>query len=200
MLLFWCLGLAISSGTLHDSRLYSRTQILINSRVPLSTCFGRRPVYLASLLICFGSAIWRAKAQTYGSFMGACVLNGIAAGPAETIQPAVIADVMFLHERGVYQTLYFAFYFGSLMVCCFILQGSCNADYPSGWTYHRWSNGGILRMAQLLVAQCRSDWRYIVSHLFRGNITLFIVFGGPEDSSAFWDTSPVSGTTLKENY
>ena len=44
------------------------------------------------------------------------MLNGIAAGPAETIQPNVIADVMFLHERGTYQTLYFAFYFGSLMV------------------------------------------------------------------------------------
>ncbi len=67
--------------------------------------------------------------------MGASVLNGLAAGPAEvrlpfelmvdattnrnvqTIQPNVIADVMFLHERGTYQTLYFAFYFGSLMVC-----------------------------------------------------------------------------------
>ena len=95
-------------------------------RVPLSTSFGRRPVYLASLLICFGSAIWRAKAQTYGSFMGACVLNGIAAGPAETIQPNVIADVMFLHERGTYQTLYFAFYFGSLMVCLFTLVCICH--------------------------------------------------------------------------
>ena len=34
----------------------------------------------------------------------------------KTIQPNVIADVMFLHERGTYQTLYFAFYFGSLTV------------------------------------------------------------------------------------
>ena len=50
------------------------------------------------------------------------MLNGIAAGPAETIQPNVIADVMFLHERGTYQTLYFAFYFGSLMVRLFILS------------------------------------------------------------------------------
>ncbi len=37
----------------------------------------------------------------------------------KTIQPNVIADVMFLHERGIYQTLYFAFYFGSLMVGCY---------------------------------------------------------------------------------
>ena len=53
------------------------------SRVPLSTSFGRRPVLLASTLVCFGSAIWRARAQSYGSFMGASVLNGLAAGPAE---------------------------------------------------------------------------------------------------------------------
>ena len=57
--------------------------------VPISTSFGRRPAYLASQLICLGSSIWRARAQTYGSFMGACVVNGIGAGPAETLQPAV---------------------------------------------------------------------------------------------------------------
>ncbi|KAK5019360.1 serine/threonine kinase 16 [Cryomyces antarcticus] len=58
--------------------------------VPISTSFGRRPVYIASQLICFGSMIWRARAKTYSSFMGACVVNGIGAGPAETIQPAVM--------------------------------------------------------------------------------------------------------------
>ncbi len=64
--------------------------------------------------------------------MGACVLIGIAAGPAEVRQPdsqerlsisdalvrlssQIIAYVMILHERGTYQTLYFAFNFGSLM-------------------------------------------------------------------------------------
>lgn len=43
-------------------------------------------------------------------------LNGIGAGPAETAQPTIIADVIFLHDRGKYNTLYFTFYFGSLMV------------------------------------------------------------------------------------
>lgn len=66
--------------------------------VPLSTSFGRRGVYITSQLICLGSMIWRARAQTYGSFMGACILNGIGAGPAESIQPAVIADIFFLHD------------------------------------------------------------------------------------------------------
>ena len=120
--------------------------------VPLSTSFGRRPVYLASTLVCLGSAIWRARATSYGSFMGASVLNGLGAGPAETIQPNVVADVMFLHERGFYQTLYFAFYFGSLMVSRQVRVHD-DEDSPSiGRSDHCRSNGRVLWMAQLLVA------------------------------------------------
>lgn len=105
--------------------------------VPLQTAFGRRPVLLASTLVCLASNIWRAKAQTYGSFMGACVLNGIGAGPAETAQPAIIADVMFLHERGAYNTLYFTFYFGSLMIGPII---SGPMALHSGWRNFWWLN------------------------------------------------------------
>jgi MFS family permease len=75
-------------------------------RVPISTSFGRRPVFLLSQLINFGANIWRAKANSYGSFMGACIVNGIGAGPAETIMPQVIADIFFLHDRGKWNTLY----------------------------------------------------------------------------------------------
>ena len=58
-------------------------------RVPIATSFGRRPVILASTLICLGSNIWRAQAQTYSSFMGACVINGIGAGPAEVCRSSL---------------------------------------------------------------------------------------------------------------
>lgn len=85
------------------------------SRVPISSSFGRRPVLFFSTLICFASSIWRAEAKTYGSFMGACVVNGIGAGPAETMQPAIIADIFFLHDRGKWNTLYWVAYMGSLM-------------------------------------------------------------------------------------
>lgn len=80
---------------------------------------------LVTTLITIASSVWRAKAQTYGSFMGACILSGIGTGPAETIGPIVsflcpeahvvcirltlkqlVTDVMFLHERGLYMGLY----------------------------------------------------------------------------------------------
>lgn len=66
--------------------------------------------------------------------MGAAVLSGVGAGPAEvniastslatplltaqlkTLQPTIIADVIFLHERGLYNTLYFVSFYSSIMV------------------------------------------------------------------------------------
>lgn len=116
--------------------------------VPISTSFGRRPAYIFSQIICFGSSIWRAKATTYGSFMGACVLNGIGAGPAETIQPAVIADIFFLHDRGFWNTLYWVFYMGSLMVGP-IISGSMSQNV--GWRNFWWFNTGLIGASLLMV-------------------------------------------------
>ncbi|KAH6683864.1 putative MFS transporter [Halenospora varia] len=74
--------------------------------VPFSRAFGRRPMLTAATLVTIASNIWRAKANTYNSFLGACILSGIGAGPGETLGPILIADVMFLHERGLYVGLY----------------------------------------------------------------------------------------------
>lgn len=41
--------------------------------VPVMVCFGRRPVAILSSLICACSSIWRARATSYNSFMGASV-------------------------------------------------------------------------------------------------------------------------------
>jgi hypothetical protein len=48
--------------------------------------------------------------------MGAVVLNGFAAAPAETVPLTVIADIFFLHDRGFWNTVYWVAYMGSLMV------------------------------------------------------------------------------------
>ncbi|KAJ5606614.1 Major facilitator superfamily domain general substrate transporter [Penicillium lagena] len=108
--------------------------------VPIQTAYGRRTVLIFSTLICLVSNVWRAVAPTYGSYMGACVLNGFGAGPAETAQPEIIADIMFLHERGAYNTLYFTFYFGSLMVGP-IISGPM-AEHV-GWRSFFWLNVGL---------------------------------------------------------
>ncbi|KAK4569420.1 hypothetical protein LTR86_003183 [Recurvomyces mirabilis] len=116
--------------------------------VPLSTSFGRRPVYIASQIICLVSSIWRGVAKDYSSFMGACILNGIGAGPAETIQPAVIADIFFLHDRGFWNTVYWVFYMGSLMVGP-IISGSMALHV--GWRSFWWFNTALIALSLIMV-------------------------------------------------
>lgn len=113
----------------------------VGLRVPIQTAYGRRPVIIFSTLICLVSNIWRAVATSYGSYMGACVLNGFGAGPGETSQPEIIADIMFLHERGAYNTLYFTFYFGSLMVGPIVAGPMAETV---GWRNFFWLNVALL--------------------------------------------------------
>lgn len=107
------------------------------------------------------SCIWRAKAQTYGSFMGACVVNGLGAGPAETIQPAVIADIFFLHDRGKWNTLYWVVYMGSLMVGPII---SGPMAQRVGWRNFWWLNVAMLALAAVMVAFMFPETKYHRAH------------------------------------
>lgn len=127
-------------------------------RVPISSSFGRRPVYLFSQLVNFGTSIWRAKANSYGSFMGACIVNGIGAGPAETIMPEIIADIFFLHDRGKWNTLYWVVYMGSLMVGP-IVSGSMTETV--GWRSFWWLNTGLLGLSFLMVVFMFPETRYL---------------------------------------
>ncbi|PON24982.1 hypothetical protein TGAM01_v206063 [Trichoderma gamsii] len=109
--------------------------------IPISTCFGRRPALIFSTLVCTVSSIWRVRATSYKSFLGASALNGFGAGPCESMMPQIIADVIFLHDRGKYQTLYFTIYFGSLAIGP-IIAGSMAERF--GWRSFWWFNTGLL--------------------------------------------------------
>ncbi|KAL7804762.1 MFS general substrate transporter [Trichoderma aethiopicum] len=109
--------------------------------IPISTCFGRRPALIFSTLVCTISSIWRVRATSYRSFLGAAALNGFGAGPCESLMPQIIADIIFLHDRGKYQTLYFAIYFGSLSIGP-VIAGSMAERF--GWRSFWWFNTGLL--------------------------------------------------------
>lgn len=137
--------------------------------VPLSTCLGRRPVALLSTAICAFSSVWRARATSYNSFMGASVLNGLGAGPCETLMPQVIADIIFLHDRGKYQTLYFSMYFMSLMV------------------------GPVISGAMALRTGVESFWWFNTAMLFFTVVVCIFLF--PETRyHRHYDTAPPAGS------
>lgn len=84
--------------------------------VPFARGFGRRPMAIITTLITTASCIWRATAKDYNSFLGASILCGIGASPGETLGPVMIADVMFLHDRGWWMGLYQWVFWSGLMV------------------------------------------------------------------------------------
>lgn len=102
--------------------------------VPLSEKIGKRPVLVASSLIFFLSSIWSAVARTYASQFAARVFQGFGASCSEALGPAVIADLYFLHERGLWMGFY---------VVMFTVGTSC---------------GGIFAG---LVANSASDYRWV---------------------------------------
>ncbi|RBQ69653.1 hypothetical protein FVER14953_10019 [Fusarium verticillioides] len=140
------------NSTLEDVIQFTGVTILILGFsnffwAPISTSFGRRPVYIASQVICLACHIIRAKASTYGIFMGACVLNGIGAGPSEILQPAVIADIFFLHDRGTWNALYWVVYMGSLMIAPIIAGPMADR---TGWQNFWWLNVAVTALSIVL--------------------------------------------------
>ena len=74
--------------------------------IPFSNIFGRRPASLICSITCIVATIWQAVAKSYGSFLGARIVNGLGAAANETIMAVVVADVMFMHERGAWMGLF----------------------------------------------------------------------------------------------
>ena len=68
--------------------------------VPLSNWAGRRPILLVATLLMTMSCMWAGLATSYESLLAARVFQGIGAGASETVAPAMVGDVYFLHERG----------------------------------------------------------------------------------------------------
>ncbi|KJK77710.1 hypothetical protein H634G_07449 [Metarhizium anisopliae BRIP 53293] len=77
--------------------------------VPMANKWGRRPAYIFSYLIYFGTSVWLIFDKSYGGFLAARILMGFGAGAAETIAPISIADIFFLHQRGRIMSLYTCF-------------------------------------------------------------------------------------------
>ena len=76
---------------------------------PTAILFGKRPVYLFSAIMFVGTAVWCAKANSFGSLAAARVIQGISVSPVECLPSATIAEIFFLHERafrvGIYTLL-----------------------------------------------------------------------------------------------
>ena len=68
--------------------------------VPLSNWMGRRPVLLIATLLMTLCSVWCAQAKTFDSLIAARIFQAAGGGAAETVAPALIGELYFIHERG----------------------------------------------------------------------------------------------------
>jgi MFS family permease len=76
---------------------------------PTALIFGKRPVYLAGVILFLVASIWAAASQSYPSLVVARIVMGLGVSPCEALPSATIAEIFFLHERayriGIYTFL-----------------------------------------------------------------------------------------------
>ncbi|KAF2691585.1 MFS general substrate transporter [Lentithecium fluviatile CBS 122367] len=76
---------------------------------PTAILFGKRPVYLAAIVLFCLASVWCALSPSYASLVVARVIQGAAVSPVECLPSATIAEIFFLHERayrlGIYTLL-----------------------------------------------------------------------------------------------
>ncbi|GKT45164.1 putative MFS-type transporter [Colletotrichum spaethianum] len=72
-----------------------------------SKVWGKRPVYLVSMVLIFIGAMWNMQAgNSFGACMGARVFQGLGWGAFDTLVLGSIHDTFFEHERNVRITAY----------------------------------------------------------------------------------------------
>jgi hypothetical protein len=76
---------------------------------PTAILYGKRPVYLFSVVLFILSSVWCALSTTFTSLILARIFQGISVSPVECLPSATIAEIFFLHERafriGIYTLL-----------------------------------------------------------------------------------------------
>ncbi|KAJ9613284.1 hypothetical protein H2200_003226 [Cladophialophora chaetospira] len=67
----------------------------------LAVKFGKRPIYLVTGVGLVLTVFWGSAAKSFGSFIASRALAGFCMAPMEGLVPASIADLWYVHERGL---------------------------------------------------------------------------------------------------
>ncbi|KAK3685145.1 major facilitator superfamily domain-containing protein [Podospora appendiculata] len=76
--------------------------------VPLANVFGRRPILITSALVLFVASVCGTFTSDFHRVLFIRISQGLGSSVAETIAPAIVGDMFFVHERGTWMALYTA--------------------------------------------------------------------------------------------
>ncbi|KAI1741908.1 major facilitator superfamily domain-containing protein [Xylaria scruposa] len=135
---------------------------------PTAILWGKRPVYLFSVILFISSAVWCALSPNFTSLILARIFQGIAVSPVECLPSATIAEIFFLHER--------AFRIG---IYTLLLLGGKN----------------LVPLVSAVIINAL-DWRWVfwVVAIVVGFCGVLLFFFVPE---TFWDRTPIPKSARK---
>ena len=101
---------------------------------PLAKMYGKRPIYIAAVVIMFVGSVWGGAAQNYNSFLASRIFSGFGMAPYEVLVQCTLADLYFVHERATRIAIWNLFLLtgiaGGSLISGYIIQ---NAGYQ--WTF-----------------------------------------------------------------
>lgn len=126
--------------------------------IPLMNKYGRRPVYIASLVLQVGACVWLALTNTTTDMLLSNLLAGLGGGICETIVQMTIADIFFVHQHAAMNAYYlFSTTVGSTL-------GPVAAGYvieSQGWRWIWWWCVILIGVNLLLVIFLFEESKYI---------------------------------------
>ncbi|KKY19529.1 putative synaptic vesicle transporter svop [Phaeomoniella chlamydospora] len=125
--------------------------------IPFALKFGRRPVYVLSTAGQFAVSVWSAKLQTVADIMLVNAFSCWLGALAEVLVQMTVADVFFVHQRGVMNSMY----------VWFVNVGASLAPVAAGyitlsqgWRWVWWWNAIFFAVALVLFLFCYEETKY----------------------------------------
>ncbi|GMG21165.1 unnamed protein product [Ambrosiozyma monospora] len=101
--------------------------------LPLAEQYGKRPVYLVSILADLMFNLWQPYTKSNGEWIASRILTGFFYAPIESLPEITITDLFFEHERATYMGIYGAALFSSNYAAP-MLAGFVNDSLGWKWT------------------------------------------------------------------
>lgn len=115
--------------------------------IPFVLKYGRRPVYILSMLFELGIAVWSARIFNVADLMLTNILCCFVGSLCEIMMQMTIADVYFVHQRGVMNSIYvWTLAIGSSLAP--LAAGYIAVDF--GWRWIWWTTAIVLGVSTCL--------------------------------------------------
>lgn len=102
---------------------------------PLALTYGRRGVYLITMLLTIPMMVWTAYSTSAEEWIAHRAIIGIVVSPIESLCEVTVFDLFFAHNRGTYMGVYVFVLFGSNFLAP-LIAGWFNDAYGWRWTMH----------------------------------------------------------------